>query len=113
MGNARRVRKRKPVDDWALKYVPHGINENIFCSDASEIGAHCLPYIEHPIKFGEITIIQNGKLSINYSETECSYYMKNSNIEITVDILNGSKKFTAYTMDLTKKYIEINADYRT
>jgi glutamate N-acetyltransferase/amino-acid N-acetyltransferase len=25
----------------------------------------------------------------------------------------GSKNFTAYTMDLSKKYIEINADYRS
>ena len=25
----------------------------------------------------------------------------------------GIKEFTSYTMDLTKKYIEINADYRT
>jgi len=65
------------------------------------------------IKFGNLFIIQNGKLSINYSEAECAEYMKNSNIEITVDILNGSKKFTAYTMDLTKKYVEINADYRS
>ena len=65
------------------------------------------------IKFGDLHIIQNGKLSTNYSETECSEYMKNSNIEITVDILNGSKKFTAYTMDFTKKYIEINTDYRS
>ena len=39
--------------------------------------------------------------------------MKNDNIEIHIDISSGSKKFTAYTMDFTKKYIEINADYRT
>ena len=39
--------------------------------------------------------------------------MKNSNIEITIDIANGTKFFTAYTMDLTKKYVEINADYRS
>ena len=39
--------------------------------------------------------------------------MKNDNIFIEVDILNGSKSFTAYTMDFTKKYIEINADYRS
>ena len=26
---------------------------------------------------------------------------------------SGKKNFIAYTMDLTKKYIEINADYRT
>ena len=39
--------------------------------------------------------------------------MKNDNIDITVNISKGSKNFTAYTMDLTKKYIEINADYRS
>jgi glutamate N-acetyltransferase/amino-acid N-acetyltransferase len=65
------------------------------------------------IKLGSFFIIQNGKLSTNYNESESSAYMKNSNIEITVDILNGSKKFTAYTMDFTKKYIEINTDYRS
>ena len=39
--------------------------------------------------------------------------MKNSNIEISVNVGSGNKNFTAYTMDLTKKYIEINADYRS
>ena len=65
------------------------------------------------IKFGEIIIIQNGKLSINYDEEVTSNYMKRDNIDITVNISKGSKNFTAYTMDLTKKYIEINADYRS
>ena len=65
------------------------------------------------IKFGEIIIIQNGKLSINYNEEDASEYMKNDNIDITVNISKGSKSFTAYTMDFTKKYIEINADYRS
>ena len=65
------------------------------------------------IKFGELTIVKNGNLNSNYNEAETSDYMKNDNIEINVDILSGSKKFTAYTMDFTKKYIEINADYRT
>ena len=65
------------------------------------------------IKFGNIFIIQNGKLSSNYNETEAADYMKNSNIDITIDTLNGSKRFSAYTMDFTKKYIEINADYRS
>ena len=65
------------------------------------------------IKLGELVIIQNGKLSTNYSEIDSSEYMKNSNIEITVDIFSGSKKFTAYTMDFTKRYIEINSDYRS
>ena len=34
-------------------------------------------------------------------------------IDIIVDLNIGKKNFTAYTMDLTKKYIEINADYRS
>ena len=65
------------------------------------------------IRFGNIFIVQNGKLVPNYNETEVSNYMKNDNIEINVNIYNGSKKFTAYTMDLTKKYLEINSDYRS
>ncbi len=65
------------------------------------------------INFGDISIVQNGKINANYNEQEGLDYMKNNNIEIIVDILNGSKNFTAFTMDLTKKYIEINADYRS
>ena len=65
------------------------------------------------IKFDDLSIIQNGKLSINYSEKDGLEYMKNDNININIDILTGSKSFTAYSMDLTKKYIEINADYRS
>ncbi len=65
------------------------------------------------IKFGEFSIINNGKLNLNYDETDIVNYMKNDNIDINVNIFKGSKKFTTYTMDLTKKYIEINSDYRS
>ena len=65
------------------------------------------------IKFGELSIVYKGKLNSRYNEQEVSDYMKNSNIDITVDVASGKKDFTAYTMDLTKKYIEINADYRS
>tara|TARA_Y100001970_G_C14184447_1_gene831701 strand:- start:51 stop:1352 length:1302 start_codon:yes stop_codon:yes gene_type:complete len=65
------------------------------------------------IKFGEINIIQKGKLHNNYNESDASNYMKNSNIDIDVNVSSGTKNFTVYTMDLTKKYIEINADYRS
>ena len=34
-------------------------------------------------------------------------------IDIIVDVNLGKKEFTAFTMDLTKKYIEINASYRS
>ena len=39
--------------------------------------------------------------------------MKNETIKITLEIYLGKKNFTCYTMDLTKKYLEINSDYRT
>ena len=65
------------------------------------------------IKFGDIIIIQNGKLNVNYNEFDASEYMKHDTIEINIDISKGSKNFTVYTMDFTKKYIEINADYRS
>ena len=65
------------------------------------------------IKFGEISIIQNGKINQNYNESETSEYMKNTNIEVYVDLSLGSKNFKAYTMDFTKKYVEINSDYRS
>ena len=65
------------------------------------------------IKFGNFYILQNGKLNINYDENEISNYMKEGNINLKIDISNGSKSFTVYTMDFTKKYIEINADYRS
>jgi glutamate N-acetyltransferase / amino-acid N-acetyltransferase len=65
------------------------------------------------IKFGDLTIIHNGKLYSQYNENETADYMKNSNIEIKINIACGNKNFTAYTMDLTKKYIEINTNYRS
>ena len=65
------------------------------------------------IKFGDLIIVQNGKLNVNYNEHDTSEYMKNDTIDIDVDISSGTKNFTTYTMDLTKKYIEINADYRS
>ena len=65
------------------------------------------------IKFGDLNIVQKGKISSQYNEKEAADYMKNYNIEINVNIGSGNKNFTAYTMNLTKKYIEINSDYRS
>ena len=65
------------------------------------------------IKFGNIVIIESGKLSQSYDEKLTGNYMKNNNVEINIETFTGKKYFTAYTMDLTKKYIEINADYRS
>ena len=65
------------------------------------------------IKLGDIVVVSKGKIYSNYNEKEAAHYMKNPNIEISVDVSNGNKNFTVYTMDLTHKYIEINSDYRS
>ena len=65
------------------------------------------------IKFGNHKIIEKGELVNNYNEEEVANYMKNEKIDIIIDLGVGSKNFTVYTMDLTKKYIEINSDYRS
>ena len=65
------------------------------------------------VKFGDIKIIEKGQVSNLFNEIEAEEYMRGEKIEIYVDIGTGKKNFTAYTMDFTKKYIEINADYRS
>ena len=65
------------------------------------------------LKFGNFNILHKGKLNGSYEEKDVAEYMKNSDIEIIVNVGSGNKNFTAYTMDFTKKYIEINADYRS
>jgi len=65
------------------------------------------------IYFGNIKIIDKGQLVNNYNESEVANYMKEHTIDISIILNMGLKKFTAYTMDLTKKYIDINADYRS
>ena len=65
------------------------------------------------IKFGDLKIVQDGKLHQNYDEKKTSEYMKNDYIDFDIEIFTGSKNFTVYTMDFTKKYVEINADYRS
>ena len=65
------------------------------------------------IRFGKNKVVEKGQLSKLYNEDDVGVYMKNENIDLTIDIGTGKKNFTAYTMDLTQKYIEINSDYRS
>jgi glutamate N-acetyltransferase/amino-acid N-acetyltransferase len=66
------------------------------------------------IKLGRIKIIEKGQLSKTYIEDDAAVYMREEKkIDIDVDLNLGRKNFTAYTMDLTKKYVEINTDYRS
>ena len=65
------------------------------------------------MSIGNYKIIESGKVSQNYMEDDVADYMKSSEIKINIQIGTGSREFEVYTMDLTKKYIEINSDYRS
>ena len=65
------------------------------------------------INFGDIKVIEKGQLVSDYDEIYVAEYMKGEKVDLTIDLNLGKKNFTAYTMDFTKKYVEINADYRS
>ena len=65
------------------------------------------------IKIGPHSVLSKGILSEEINELKLSDYMKNESLNITIDLGLGDKNFTAYTMDLTKNYVEINSDYRS
>ena len=65
------------------------------------------------IRFGDITVAENGWRAPDYSEDAASAYMKNAELLIGVDLGLGSGHSTVWTCDLTHGYIDINADYRS
>ena len=65
------------------------------------------------ISFGDILVAENGWVAPSYSEEAGAAYMKRSELEIGVDVGIGAGRATVWTCDLTHRYIEINADYRS
>ncbi|AUJ65255.1 bifunctional ornithine acetyltransferase/N-acetylglutamate synthase [Aestuarium zhoushanense] len=65
------------------------------------------------IRFGDITVAENGWRAPDYSEADASAYMKNAELIIGVDLGIGTGASTVWTCDLTYEYIRINADYRS
>ena len=65
------------------------------------------------IKFGDILVAENGWRSPSYVEDAGAAYMQRSDLVIGVDLGLGRAKRSVWTCDLTSRYIEINADYRS
>ena len=65
------------------------------------------------IRFGDISVAKNGMVDPDYAEADGAAYMKNTDLDIHVDLGMGTGKATVWTCDLTHRYIEINADYRS
>ena len=65
------------------------------------------------IKFGDILVARKGWRNPKYREEDGANYMLQSHIVISVDMGLGRGKRKVWTCDLTNRYIEINADYRS
>ena len=65
------------------------------------------------IRFGPHVAAIDGAPAADYDEATMSAYMKNAEIDISVDVGSGRASATVWTCDLTKGYIEINGDYRS
>jgi glutamate N-acetyltransferase / amino-acid N-acetyltransferase len=65
------------------------------------------------IKFGDILVASNGWRNPDYKEEDGANYMLRDELVIAVDMGLGRAKRSVWTCDLTNRYIEINADYRS
>jgi glutamate N-acetyltransferase / amino-acid N-acetyltransferase len=65
------------------------------------------------ITLGDLVLAENGWRAPTYDEAKAAAYMKGQNLLIHVDLGLGRGKRTLWTCDLTGRYVEINADYRS
>ena len=78
--------------------------------DAAALGVTVVPL---SIRFGDLWAAQDGAIAASYDERRMSAYMKNPELEISVDVGVGRASAAMWTCDLTKRYVEINGDYRS
>ncbi|WP_374368249.1 bifunctional glutamate N-acetyltransferase/amino-acid acetyltransferase ArgJ [Dongia sp.] len=65
------------------------------------------------ISIGGVEITRNGQRRPDYDEAPVAAHIKTRDVRIAVDVGVGSGKARVWTCDLTHRYIEINADYRS
>ncbi|MDE3028403.1 MAG: bifunctional glutamate N-acetyltransferase/amino-acid acetyltransferase ArgJ [Paracoccaceae bacterium] len=65
------------------------------------------------IRFGDVIVAENGWRAPDYREEEGAAHMKGQELLIQVDLGLGKAAKTVWTCDLTHRYIDINADYRS
>ncbi|UWQ18222.1 bifunctional glutamate N-acetyltransferase/amino-acid acetyltransferase ArgJ [Jannaschia sp. M317] len=65
------------------------------------------------ISFGDILVAENGQIAESYTEAAGAAYMTRDRILLSVDLGLGTATDTMWTCDMTYRYIEINADYRS
>jgi glutamate N-acetyltransferase/amino-acid N-acetyltransferase len=67
---------------------------------------------ETEISFGDLPILRRN-YAVDFSEEEAKKVLSEKEIVITVSLHQGSASATYWTCDLSKAYVDINANYRT
>ncbi|SFV89400.1 Glutamate N-acetyltransferase / N-acetylglutamate synthase [hydrothermal vent metagenome] len=62
---------------------------------------------------GNICLIKNGELNLNYTEATGSAEMAKEEIVITIEIGKNNTAESVWTTDFSYDYVKINAEYRT
>ncbi len=65
------------------------------------------------IRFGDILVAEKGWRAPDYREEDGAAYMKQPELVVSVELGLGKGAKTVWTCDLTHRYIDINADYRS
>ncbi|MBL8710431.1 MAG: bifunctional glutamate N-acetyltransferase/amino-acid acetyltransferase ArgJ [Rhodospirillaceae bacterium] len=65
------------------------------------------------ISIGGVEITRNGQRRADYDEAPVAAHIKTRDVRIAIDVGVGAGKARVWTCDLTHRYIEINADYRS
>ncbi|MCW8952167.1 MAG: bifunctional ornithine acetyltransferase/N-acetylglutamate synthase, partial [Rhodospirillales bacterium] len=65
------------------------------------------------IAIGGVKVARRGAVVPGYDEGPVAAHMKGREIDISVDVGIGKGRSTVWTCDLTHRYIDINADYRS
>jgi glutamate N-acetyltransferase / amino-acid N-acetyltransferase len=62
--------------------------------------------------FGDLALVAAGR-PLDYNEAQAAALLRQPEVTITVDLGLGAGEATVWTCDLTHKYVDINAHYRT
>jgi glutamate N-acetyltransferase/amino-acid N-acetyltransferase len=65
------------------------------------------------IRLGDVLVAKKGMVAPGYAEAQGAAHMKGEHIRIGVGLGLGKGAATVWTCDLTNRYIDINADYRS
>ncbi len=65
------------------------------------------------VRLGDVLVAEKGMVAPDYTEKDGAKHMKGEEVRIGVDLGLGPATATVWTCDLTNRYIEINADYRS